>query len=133
MALTFPMARWAIANGLIEQPRPEPTDSGLTAIPLKDLEIRALKPQDRNYKRTDERGLFIEVHPSGSTLWRFKFTHLGKEKKIALGRYPEVPLADLPARPVASIFEHAGERTWRTADGRELLITEKTGAVLSCA
>lgn len=63
-------------------------------MPLKDLEIRALKAQDRVYKRTDERGLYIEVHPSGSKLWRVKFTHLGKDKRLALGRYPEVGLAE---------------------------------------
>lgn len=63
-------------------------------MPLKDLEIRALKAQDRIYKRTDERGLYIEVHPSGSKLWRVKFTHLGKDKRLALGRYPEVGLAE---------------------------------------
>ncbi|MFA6116337.1 MAG: integrase arm-type DNA-binding domain-containing protein [Sphingomonas sp.] len=63
-------------------------------MPLKDLEIRALKAQDRVYKRTDERGLYIEVHPSGSKLWRVKYTHLGKDKRLALGRYPEVGLAD---------------------------------------
>ena len=63
-------------------------------MPLKDLEIRALKAQDRIYKRTDERGLYLEVHPGGSKLWRFKFSHLGKDKRIALGRYPEVGLAE---------------------------------------
>ncbi|HYE28776.1 MAG TPA: EVE domain-containing protein [Allosphingosinicella sp.] len=41
-------------------------------------------------------------------------------------------LAEYPAMPIASIFEHAGDRVWRTADGRELVITAKTGAVLSC-
>ena len=57
-------------------------------MPLRDLEIRALKPEARVYKRTDERRLYLEVHPNGSKLWRFKFAHLGKDKRIALGRYP---------------------------------------------
>ncbi|ATY32992.1 tyrosine-type recombinase/integrase [Sphingomonas psychrotolerans] len=61
---------------------------------LKDLEIRALKPRDRIYKKADERGLYIEVHPTGSKLWRFKFTFLGKDKRIAFGRYPEIGLAE---------------------------------------
>lgn len=63
-------------------------------MPLKDLEIRALKAQDRVYKRADERGLYLEVHPSGSKLWRLKYAYLGKDKRIALGRYPEVGLAE---------------------------------------
>lgn len=61
---------------------------------LKDLEIRALKAKDRIYKKADERGLYIEVHPSGSKLWRMKYTYHGKDKRLALGRYPEVSLAD---------------------------------------
>jgi hypothetical protein len=41
-------------------------------------------------------------------------------------------LAEQPAMPIASIFEHENDRIWRTADGRELCIKEKVGAVLSC-
>lgn len=61
---------------------------------LKDIEIRALKARDKIYKCSDERGLYLEVHPSGSKLWRYKYSHLGKDKRIALGRYPEVGLAE---------------------------------------
>ncbi len=63
-------------------------------MPLRDLEIRALKAQDRVYKRADERGLYLKVHPSGSKLWRLKYAYLGKDKRIALGRYLEVGLAE---------------------------------------
>ena len=63
-------------------------------MPLKDVELRALKPQNRIYRRADERGLYIEVRPGGSKLWRFKYRHLGKEKRLALGAYPEVGLAE---------------------------------------
>lgn len=61
---------------------------------LKDVEIRALKARDRIYKCTDSHGLYLEVHPSGSKLWRYKYSRLGKDKRIALGRYPEVGLAE---------------------------------------
>lgn len=61
---------------------------------LKDLEIRALKPADRIYKKTDERGLYVEVRPSGAKLWRLKYRFAGKDKRIALGSYPEVSLAE---------------------------------------
>ncbi|MEO5866770.1 MAG: Arm DNA-binding domain-containing protein [Sphingomonas sp.] len=53
---------------------------------LTDVEIRALKARYRIYKCTDSHGLYLEVHPSGSKLWRCKYTHLGKDKRIALGR-----------------------------------------------
>jgi integrase len=64
------------------------------AMPLKDLEIRALRPKDKAYKKTDERGLYLEVRPNGSKLWRFKYSYLGKDKRIAFGSYPEVGLAE---------------------------------------
>ena len=63
-------------------------------MPLKDLEVRGLKPTDKVYKRADEHGLYLEVHPSGAELWRYRYIFLGKDKRIALGSYPEVSLAD---------------------------------------
>ena len=41
-------------------------------------------------------------------------------------------LAEAPASAIPSIFEHVGGSMWQTKDGRQLVITEKTGAVLSC-
>lgn len=41
-------------------------------------------------------------------------------------------LAESPAVPVASVFEYTDEKRWATADGRHLVITPKTAAVLSC-
>lgn len=65
---------------------------------LTDFEIGVLATRDRIYKKADERGLYIEVHPSGSKLWRFKYRFLGKDKRLALGRYPEVSLAEARER-----------------------------------
>ena len=61
---------------------------------LTDVAIRALKAKDRSYKCTDGRGLYVEVRPTGAKLWRYKYLYQGKEKRIALGVYPEVGLAD---------------------------------------
>lgn len=63
-------------------------------MPLTDIAIRALDAQEKVYKRADDRGLYLEVHPNGSKLWRYKYRHQGKDKRLALGRYPEVGLAD---------------------------------------
>ncbi|MGT2465038.1 DUF3883 domain-containing protein [Mesorhizobium atlanticum] len=41
-------------------------------------------------------------------------------------------LAEPPAVPIASVFEHVEGEKWATADGRHLIITPKTAAVLSC-
>lgn len=62
-------------------------------MPLKDTEVRALKALDKSYRRADGHGLYIEVFPNGSKLWRLKYRFAGKEKRLALGCYPEVSLA----------------------------------------
>lgn len=65
---------------------------------LTDLQIRNIRPTDRITQLSDDRGLYIEVHPNGSKLWRFKYRHAGKQKRLALGRYPNVGLADARRR-----------------------------------
>lgn len=57
---------------------------------LTDKEITNAKPKDKPYRLTDGGGLYLEVTPTGSKLWRWKFRIAGKEKRLAVGAYPEV-------------------------------------------
>ena len=63
-------------------------------MPLTDTRIKAAKPTDKVYKIYDADGLYIEVPPTGSKRWRFKYRINGKEKRISLGIYPEIGLKD---------------------------------------
>lgn len=63
-------------------------------MPLTVLQIAALQPLDQSYRKADEKGLYIEVFPNGSKLWRFKYRTGGKEKRLALGAFPETTLTD---------------------------------------
>jgi hypothetical protein len=63
-------------------------------MPLNDIAIRAAKPGLKPFKLSDERGLFLLVQPSGGKLWRLKYRIAGKEKKLSIGRYPDVALKD---------------------------------------
>jgi len=67
-------------------------------VALKELQIRNIRPADRVTQCTDERGLYLEVHPNGSKLWRYKYRYMGKQKRLALGRYPDVGLAEARKR-----------------------------------
>lgn len=67
-------------------------------MPLKDPEIRGFTPLNKPFKRADAKGLYVEVFPNGSKLWRFKYRIAGKEKRLALGAYPEVSLAEARKR-----------------------------------
>jgi len=65
---------------------------------LTDTAIRKAKPTDKPYKLFDGRGLYIEIPPTGSKRWRCKYRVDGREKKLALGTYPDVSLADARER-----------------------------------
>ena len=60
---------------------------------LTDPACRNAKPTDKPYKLTDEKGLFLLVHPNGSKYWRLKYRIAGKEKLLSIGVYPDMPLA----------------------------------------
>lgn len=60
---------------------------------LTDTAIRAAKPAERPYKLADSGGLFLQVAPNGSRLWRLKYRVDGREKLLAIGAYPVVTLA----------------------------------------
>jgi len=60
---------------------------------LKALEIKAFQPKEKSYKKSDSKGLYIEINPNGSKLWRWKYRISGKEKRLALGAWPEITLA----------------------------------------
>lgn len=61
---------------------------------LTDTAIRNAKPKDRPYKVADSQGLYLLVNPRGSKLWRVKYRMNGVERKLALGPYPEITLAE---------------------------------------
>lgn len=65
---------------------------------LTDTAIRRSNPQEKPYKLTDGKGLFLLVNPSGGKLWRWKYRFGGKEKLMTLGAYPDVTLAAARAR-----------------------------------
>jgi integrase len=65
----------------------------LTADLLTDLAIRAAKPTDGEFTLRDGNGLFLLVHPNGSKYFQLRTTLHGKPKKIQLGTYPDMLLA----------------------------------------
>ncbi|TAL88467.1 MAG: DUF4102 domain-containing protein [Rhodanobacter sp.] len=61
---------------------------------LTDTAIRKAKPADKPQRMFDGGGLYLEVSPAGGKLWRLKYRHGGKEKRLALGAYPDTGLKD---------------------------------------
>lgn len=59
---------------------------------LTDIALKALKPRDKPYTVSDERGLYVEVFPTGGVIWRYRYTLNGKQEKVTLGKYPNLTL-----------------------------------------
>lgn len=55
--------------------------------------LAALKPRDKPYKVGAGHGLYLEVRPNGSKLWRLKYYFERQERRIALGAFPAITLA----------------------------------------
>lgn len=60
---------------------------------LNDRKIKALKPTQKPKRYSDGLGLFIEVKPTGSKLWRMAYRFEGKQKLLSFGKYPIITLA----------------------------------------
>lgn len=78
---------------------------------LTDMQIRNAKPRTNLYRLADGNGLHLEISPAGGKLWRLRYRFGGKEKMLALGKYPEVK------GPVAR--RRAGEARQAVQEGRD--------------
>ncbi len=61
-------------------------------MPLTATAVRMAKVGDKTRKLFDEKGLYLELAPSGGRWWRLKYRFEGKEKRLALGVDPDVSL-----------------------------------------
>jgi len=61
---------------------------------LTATQIKNLKPDTKPVRIFDGKGLYLEVSPSGSKLFRYKYRFNQKEKTLSLGKYPDVSLKD---------------------------------------
>lgn len=61
---------------------------------LGDTTIRSTKATIAPVKLADGKGLYIEVRPNGSKLWRYRYKINGKENLFAMGDYCIAPLGE---------------------------------------
>ncbi len=80
-------------------------------MPLTEIQCRiAVCPPDKARVRlADAGGLYLEVAPNGSRRWFWKYRFDGKEKRLALGAYPDTSLKDARlARDKARLTQQSG-------------------------
>lgn len=59
---------------------------------LTDTKIRTLKPKAAAYRIADSNGLVIEVRPTGSKAWRYRYRYDGKASMVTIDEYPSMSL-----------------------------------------
>ena len=61
---------------------------------LTDLIIRQARLREIRYMLCDGNGLYIEVMPSGSKIWRLRYKEDSHECRLSLGPYPAISLSE---------------------------------------
>ena len=83
------------------------------------------KPRERDYKLADGAGLYLLVKSNGRKLWRLNYAHLGKQRTLSFGAWPDVGLADARSqrddarRMIATGLDPSHEKKLATA--REMI------------
>ena len=61
---------------------------------LTEQQVAEAEPRSKSHKLFDGSGLYLQVMPTGTKVWRIKFRQLNnKEQTLTFGHYPEVSLA----------------------------------------
>jgi integrase len=63
---------------------------------LNDTRIRTAKKKTAPYKLADEKGLYIEVRPTGAKFWRYRYRIDGNENVYSFGEYRSAPENETP-------------------------------------
>lgn len=61
---------------------------------LSAVAVRNARPAASQRKLADGGGLYLEINTGGSRIWRLKYRFAGREKKLTIGAYPTVSLAE---------------------------------------
>ncbi len=97
---------------------------------LSATAINNAKSKDKPYKLADEKGLYLLIQPTGSKLWRFDYRFGGSRKTLALGKFPDVSLADARTKRDAARKQLASEPPVDPGEHRK---SEKVAAKINSA
>ncbi|MDK2758330.1 MAG: tyrosine-type recombinase/integrase [Blastomonas fulva] len=65
---------------------------------LSVFAIKAAEIRDKQYKLSDTGGLYLLVTPKGGKCWRMNYRHLGKQRTLSFGVFPDTGLAEARAQ-----------------------------------
>jgi integrase len=93
-------------------------------MPLTDTAVKNAKPADKTLRIYDEGRLYLEISTAGGKLWRLKYRFGGKEKTLALGKYPLISLKEARERR-----DEAKKRLAQGTDPGELRKAQKAAGL----
>lgn len=59
---------------------------------LTDIQAKAAKPREKDYKLSDGGGLFLWVRKNGTRSWCVAYRYGGKQKRLTIGTYPKISI-----------------------------------------
>ena len=68
------------------------------ATALKETQVKNTRPGKKSKYLFDGKGLYLEIKPIGTRLWRLKYTFDSRQRLLSMGAYPEVSLQDARER-----------------------------------
>ena len=68
---------------------------------LTDTQCRNAKTTDKPLRLPDGKGLYLEIRPNGSKLWRYRYKINDKENLFAMGEYCQPPAGESEAAGIA--------------------------------
>ena len=69
---------------------------------LTNTQIKNAKPKDKQYKLSDQGGLYLLIRPNGSKAWKYDYRLNSKRLTHTIGTYPETPLAEARETHIAA-------------------------------
>lgn len=87
---------------------------------LNHIQITNAKPRNKAYKLADSDGLYLFIQPNGAKLWRMNYRHLGRQKTLYFGAWPEIGFAavrqlrDKAREQIAAGLDPAAEKRIET-------------------
>lgn len=65
------------------------------ATPLTDAKAKNAKPKNKTYTLADGGGMYLEIAPTGSKIWRMSYRQAnGKTNRLTFGPYPTISLQE---------------------------------------
>jgi integrase len=92
--------------------------------------VEAAKPDpDRRIEQADPAltGLYLVIQPSGAKSWALRYRYAGKPKKLTLGRWPVMGLADArkAATEALQVLEHGQDPGAKKKEGKAAQLAEQ--------